>query len=469
MSQDECRKKKRRRTLAGPSDVGGEAEGGALVRRAAHAAPAMSTNPSDTEATTAVDPPQSKKSQGPKSKRWAITVNLPEDTPEMIRMVEEFTPQIPEGSYLVYQLERAETTNKLHIQGYVEFLQSNFGTAVTKIFKKFASSHNEVSKFDAQHNTAYCTKHCKETKPNGGYGCIDPNCAKPGLEGMRIDGVIPHVYGVPKESAQGTRNDLKKLRAVISEVGDMEAVLRNEELSHVTARHMPWVKAMCAIAVKDATYAWRPVETFVHIGPTGTSKTKLCESYPNHFTWQFAEKWWDGYAGESVLIIDDVRKANVPVLSEWLRLLQGNQLKLNTKGTHTYARWTQVHITSNEALTEWFPVHDKACLARLKAMYLYGDEGYKVVNFETFNRGFAPELPQKLEEKSAPADAMIYYSSLEHEDLMETPRSLQEFEKIYRKLVLPPEKMQHAYSVSIAKKKYDVLPGRKYLVTFPYS
>lgn len=62
--------------------------------------------------------------------------------------------------------------------------------------------------------------------------------------------------------------------------------------------------------------------------------------------------WFDGYDGQSVLIIDD--------FSGWikyrflLRLLDGYQVRLEVKGSHTWAAWTEVYITSNVPPEGWY-------------------------------------------------------------------------------------------------------------------
>lgn len=62
--------------------------------------------------------------------------------------------------------------------------------------------------------------------------------------------------------------------------------------------------------------------------------------------------WWDGYAGEGRLIIDDFYGwIQHHVL---LRVLDVYPMRLDIKGSTTYAAWTEVFITSNKHPREWF-------------------------------------------------------------------------------------------------------------------
>ena len=63
--------------------------------------------------------------------------------------------------------------------------------------------------------------------------------------------------------------------------------------------------------------------------------------------------WWDGYSGQSVLLIDEFY-GNI-AYSTFLKLLDGYQIRLNIKGSFTYAKWTTVFITSNQHPKDWYP------------------------------------------------------------------------------------------------------------------
>jgi hypothetical protein len=62
---------------------------------------------------------------------------------------------------------------------------------------------------------------------------------------------------------------------------------------------------------------------------------------------------FDGYEGESVLLLDDFRSS---LRFEYLlRVLQGQPFLVNVKGSHTLAHWTKVIISANISLSEQYP------------------------------------------------------------------------------------------------------------------
>jgi hypothetical protein len=63
--------------------------------------------------------------------------------------------------------------------------------------------------------------------------------------------------------------------------------------------------------------------------------------------------WFDGYEGEGTLVLDEFR-CQIKC-SKMLRILDGHQLRLDTKGGHTHANWTNVVITTNFPPEEWYP------------------------------------------------------------------------------------------------------------------
>ena len=74
--------------------------------------------------------------------------------------------------------------------------------------------------------------------------------------------------------------------------------------------------------------------------------------------------WWQDYDGEKCICIDEYNN-DVPI-GEMLNLLDGYQLRLNVKGSHTYANWTKVYITTNLKLDE---LHANAKQAHRDALF----------------------------------------------------------------------------------------------------
>ncbi len=98
---------------------------------------------------------------------------------------------------------------------------------------------------------------------------------------------------------------------------------------------------------------WRDVKVHVLYGPTGTGKTRRAVDHDNYFMQRAGEKWWDGYRGEKRLVLDEFRdRCYKP--EELIAILDGYKLRLPIKGAHTYARWTEVYITSNVNPEDWY-------------------------------------------------------------------------------------------------------------------
>ncbi len=97
---------------------------------------------------------------------------------------------------------------------------------------------------------------------------------------------------------------------------------------------------------------WRDVQVTVLWGSTGTGKTRQVMEKDDVYKIDPPYKWWDGYEGESILLIDDYKR-NAIDRGFLLNLLDGYRLRLETKGGHTWALWTQVYITTNYDPEEW--------------------------------------------------------------------------------------------------------------------
>ena len=91
---------------------------------------------------------------------------------------------------------------------------------------------------------------------------------------------------------------------------------------------------------------WRKVTVEVLWGTTGTGKTRRVMEMDNVYKIAPPYTWWDGYEGEEILLIDDYKRGAID-RGFLLNLLDGYRLRLETKGGHTWALWSQVYITTN--------------------------------------------------------------------------------------------------------------------------
>ena len=103
---------------------------------------------------------------------------------------------------------------------------------------------------------------------------------------------------------------------------------------------------------------FRDVKTTVLVGKAGEGKTRMVvdkHGYENVFVVENGQDdkfLFDGYDGEDVICIDDFN--GTIKYTTLLRILDGHKLGLNIKNGRTYAKWTQIYITSNNKPALWY-------------------------------------------------------------------------------------------------------------------
>jgi len=120
-------------------------------------------------------------------------------------------------------------------------------------------------------------------------------------------------------------------------------------------RNRNGIKDIANFALRRQGKTFRKVETIILWGDGGTGKTRWAmETYPDAFrvTQPDSQVWWDGYAGEKVILLDDFY--GWIKWGQFLVLLDGYQLGINIKGSTTMACWDLVIITSNNHPSTWY-------------------------------------------------------------------------------------------------------------------
>ncbi len=209
--------------------------------------------------------------------------------------------------------EIAPTTKKPHLQGLIQFYNKKRLGGVKRIFgsKKI---HVEPCYGSVKQNQKYCAKDNKYV-----------------------------MYG--EFICQSHRSDLENIKKKLDEGGTLKEVADDHFGDYIRYHHgLQAYKKMCD---KERTKKFRKIDVELVCGSTGTNKTRnTIEQNPNAFKITGKNlKWWDGYEQEETLIIDEY--SNDIGITEMLNILDGYQLRLEIKGSFTYANWTKVIITTN--------------------------------------------------------------------------------------------------------------------------
>lgn len=201
-----------------------------------------------------------------RARGWCITINNPTD--EDVKCFDDV-----QSDYMIYGNEVAPMTGTPHLQGYIYFKNPRQFHAIQKMFPR---AHLTPAKGSPHDNFMYCSKdgnfHERGTRPEspnkkGGDSNRDRwHAARMAAQEGRFDDIDSDIY----MRCYGT---IKRIR--------YDAMLNQNGLTD-TEEIMEWY--------------W---------GKSGTGKSRKARTEnPNAFI-KTCNKWWDGYMGEDVVIIED--------------------------------------------------------------------------------------------------------------------------------------------------------------------
>lgn len=263
---------------------------------------------------------------------WLFTINNP--TPEEKPTAEGF----PELKRLVYQLERgAEGTP--HYQGFMELTRKMRATALHKI-PWLRRAHFEIKKGRDRTPRAmykYCTK--EVTRVDGPWMIGDWSDLESQKKSSLLDSACADILAGKK---------LKKIA---------------RELPSTWCRYHKGLISLHNELAKDDIPIWRPVEVLVLHGETHLGKSRYAIDLAIAYTGDKDDfyvldasnnstTWFDGYEGQSVLIIDDF--GGYIKYRHLLRILDGYKVRLEIKGGFVWASYSKVIITTNLLPDEWY-------------------------------------------------------------------------------------------------------------------
>jgi hypothetical protein len=199
--------------------------------------------------------------------------------------------------YFCFQQETAPTTGRRHYQAYFRFEQRQrlrgLRDWVTKTFGPDAKARFACANGTDEQNEEYCSK-----------------------EASGIPGTFQK-YGEPKK--QGKRTDLMSVAEMIAEGQSVRDVATAFPTQYIKfAKGIEKLHAITRFEHRDPAV---PVTVHWWFGPSGVGKSrKAYEKFPKAYRKMMGNAWWDGYAGEKVVVMDDYRASMVrfSLLLNWL-------------------------------------------------------------------------------------------------------------------------------------------------------
>ncbi len=234
--------------------------------------------------------------------------------------------------YLVYQEEIGDEGN-YHFQGYCEFKTQLRQAAVKKLLGG-NSVHIEARYGTQEQAIAYAKK-----------------------EDTRIDG--PYEDGEPR--SQGKRQDLEGFKDAVM-AGKRKRDLIDEHFG-IIARYPRFYDTLTKL--NRPRRSADLVVTLLY-GETGTGKTRFVEERfdaDDDFyrpPLSNGTMWFDGYDGESKVLLDDFSgRASHITLCNLLQLLDRYIIQVPTKGGHTWWLPDEVFVTTNILPRDWYDWKDR--------------------------------------------------------------------------------------------------------------
>lgn len=256
-------------------------------------------------------------------RNFCFTINNYTDDDLKIFKEEKFIKQV---KYYIYEPETGEQGTN-HIQGFIIF---NSAKTIQQVSKHLKRAHLEITKGNLEQNIKYCSK-----------------------EGKQIE------YGeAPKQS--GKRTDIDYVKQAV-----LNNTPINEMLTNITGyQQLKYMEGLLKYAPppepEKKTIKW-------YYGEAGAGKTKRAmeEAPKNDYYISMGNlKWWDGYTGQSFVILDDFRKDSCS-FNQLLRILDRYPYRVETKGSSQWLRAKTIIITAPITPQEMYDSMESAQLKQL--------------------------------------------------------------------------------------------------------
>ncbi|AXH75182.1 MAG: putative viral replication protein [Cressdnaviricota sp.] len=299
--------------------------------------------------------PKKAKGQGRKVTRYCFTWNNPSIDGNKLKEYFESNELFASG---VFQMEEGDNKVK-HFQGYVELSKACYVTALHKAMGNH-KMHWEYANGSKIQNHKYCTK-----------------------EDTRVDG--PWYVKMDKEfflgrKTQGRRSDLDEFATAAVEAGGVNSDLM-EQYPGYAMKHSKQAKDLISMlalrkakederaywkeearlhAAGEATQGQQQRHLELYFGPTAAGKTTMIkrkiigDEDKSLYTKNCANKWWCGYDGDQVILMDEFRGDSFGQMEEFNNITNLGALQVEMKGGNTVLLATEMHFASNRHPVHWW-------------------------------------------------------------------------------------------------------------------
>lgn len=230
-------------------------------------------------------------------------------------------------AYIIYQKERCPTTGRQHWQGFVAARAPCNRTEIQSVLGH--RGHVELCRGGADANIAYCSK-----------------------EDGRIEG--PFEYGDKARLEQpGRRTDLDVISERAKHPGGLSSII--EDYPAYFVKYHRGLIALRAnyLGVRDPA---TPPDVRVHVGPSGAGKTRAVydERGGSEIYQKDGSKWWDGYDGQPIILMDDFAGSDEIPPTELLKILDRYPHRVQTKGGYVQLAPATIILTTMVSHEEWY-------------------------------------------------------------------------------------------------------------------